>query len=214
MADPRLTLVCFAVKQEAKPFERAAKGKKNLHVAVTGMGRQNAHRAIRDLVERYRPHLVVSSGFAGGLKPDLVAGTVVFATETASELAPSLIAAGACPARFICSGRVATLAIEKAALRKSTGADAIEMESEVISAFCRERQIPSATIRVILDAAHEDLALDFNQLVTTDQQLDRGKLLLALIKSPHKIPALGRLQKRAATAAEHLAAVLTKVLLR
>jgi nucleoside phosphorylase len=106
------------------------------------------------------------------------------------------------------------LAIEKAALRKSTGADAIEMESEVISAFCRERQIPSATIRVILDAAHEDLALDFNQLVTTDQQLDRGKLLLALIKSPHKIPALGRLQKRAATAAEHLAAVLTKVLLR
>lgn len=212
MATSPLTLVCFAVKEEAKPFERAAKANANLRILLTGMGRRNAERAVRAALEQQLPNLVISSGFAGALRADLVSGHVLYAADPETNLATSLNAAGATPGRFICSVRVAATATEKRALWQSTGADAVDMESEVICNLCRERQIPSAIIRIILDAAHQDLPLDFNQLLTNAQQLDWPKLALALIKSPRKVSALVRLRRQSATAARHLSDVLSKVL--
>ena len=93
-----------------------------------------------------------------------------------------------------------------------TGADAVEMESEVIHAVCRECGIPCATVRVISDAASENLPLDFNALAKPDLSLDYGKLAWAVARSPGKIGALLKLQKRTRFAAERLADTLSKLL--
>ncbi len=137
---------------------------------------------------------------------------MVFAAEQEAGLESALLEAGARPAKFHCAQRVAATAAEKRSLRDSTGADAVEMESQVICAVCREHDVPAATVRVILDGASEDLPLDFNQLMNTDQQMSYGKLALALAKAPWKISALLKLQKDSATAADALAAVLARVL--
>ena len=205
-----ITLVCFAVKEEAKPFQRLIGSRPDIKVLITGMGQQNAERAIRSALEQQKFALVLTCGFAGGLNPDLKLGEVVF--ETSDEnLRAKLLGAGAKPLKIFCADRIATTVAEKKKLRAETGADAVEMESAAIHAVCHKRGIPCATVRVISDTASEDLPLDFNALSKPDKNLDYGKLFLAIAKSPGKIGALMQLQKKTKFAAEQLAGVLAKI---
>jgi hypothetical protein len=227
------TLVCFAVKEEAAPFKATVASRSDIQILLTGMGQRNAEKSIRatvaaDVRRRTEPtvspdpsfqhsiipafRLVLTCGFAGALNPNLSLGTVLFSCDDAPHLQPRLLAAGARPTRFHCANRVASTAAEKRQLWESTRADAVEMESQIICNICREHQIPCATIRVILDTASEDLPLDFNFLMTADQQMDYRKLAFSLAKSPSKIAALLRLQKQSKEAASKLAGVLVRVL--
>jgi len=257
-------LICFALKEEAAPFRKMAADKPDVAIIVTGVGRKNAEKSLREYLANHSggasvpasrfqassagqarlastlapPDYVLTCGFAGGLNPDLKLGDVVFETANA-PLAPSLLAsakpgsppsgervsartgeglfsklsaAGAKPAKFFCADRIATTVAEKKQLRAETGADAVEMESETIHAVCREHGIPCVTVRVILDVANEDLPLDFNALAKPDMNLDYGKLAWAIAKSPGKIGALLKLQKRTRFAAERLADILGKII--
>jgi nucleoside phosphorylase len=211
MSRTPLTLVCFAVKEEARLFKESAGGKANLRILLTGMGQRNADRIVRAALAGEKPTLVLTCGFAGGLRPELTAGMVLFATDADASLESALARAGARPGRFHCAARVAATAREKRALWETTGGDAVEMESQIICGICREHNIPWAIVRVILDTADEDLPLDFGQLMTADERMDYGKLALTLMKSPKRIGALVRLQKEARVAAQKLAEVLVKI---
>jgi adenosylhomocysteine nucleosidase len=206
-----MKLVCFAVKEEAPAFRKLAGPQAGVATLVTGMGRRNAETAVRHFLASQPAELVLTCGFAGGLHPDLPPGAVVYET-TDEQLAARLNQAGAKPAKIFCADHVAVTAADKQALRKTTGADAVEMESAAIQKVCRELKIPCATVRVISDAAAEDLPLDFNQLYRPDMTLDTGKLAWTIAKSPWKIPILTRLQKRCQFAAEQLAAVLVQII--
>lgn len=206
----RSTLVCFALKEEAAAFRKRVTSREDLSTLITGIGRKNAEKSLREFLEQNATHRILTCGFAGGLNPALKTGAVVFSTDDAT-LGRKLATAGGQAVSFFCATRIATTAAEKAELRRTTGADAVEMESEAIQAVCREFQIPCATVRVISDAAGEDLPLDFNRLAKADLNLDYGKLALAVAKSPKKIPALMKLQKQTRLAAERLANVLVKV---
>jgi hypothetical protein len=92
-------LICFALKEEAAPFQKIAAGKAGISILLTGIGRQNAEKSLREFlnscrsrgdetqikkeletphVVSYEPNLVLTCGFAGGLNPDLKLGDVVF----------------------------------------------------------------------------------------------------------------------------------------
>jgi len=223
-------LICFALKEEAALFRKIAADKRDVDIIVTGVGRKNAEKSLREFLATNSPKLVLTCGFAGGLNPDLKLGEVVFEltdrrgefhepqTEKkirdsqSSSLREKLLAAGAKPAKFFCADRITTTVAEKKRLRAETGADAVEMESGAIHNVCRERGISCATVRVISDTANEDLPLDFNQLFKSDMSLDYGKLAWAIAKSPGKIGALLKLQKRIRFAAEQLADILGKII--
>ena len=207
-----LTLVCFAVKEEAKPFRQLAGQRPQLRIALTGMGWRNAEEALRAVLGRERPGLVLSCGFAGGLNPELKTGTVLFDGAAATGLEPALLAAGARSGRFACLDRVATTTREKLDLRQSTGADAVEMESQVIRAVCAEEKVPSATVRVVLDPAGQDLPLDFNRLMTADRRMSALRLAGALLQSPGAIGRLLAFRSEVLAAAQALGVVLARVL--
>src|ERR1043166_2148427 len=127
-----MILVCFAVKEEAGPFRKMTGGIAGIEVLVTGMGIKNAESAIRAAIENEKPKLVLTCGFAGGLRPGLESGVVVFSANRANDLEAALVWAGARPSKFRCAQKVATTVAEKAVLWKETGADAVEMESGVV----------------------------------------------------------------------------------
>ena len=203
-------LVCFALKEEAGAFRKLTAGRDDVSILVTGIGRKNSERTLVERLNQRTPRLVLTCGFAGGLDPALTTGDVLYSTDS-EGLRGKLTVAGARWVKFYCATRIATTRQEKRELRSTTGADAVEMESEVIHTLCRERGIPCATVRVISDAASEDLPLDFNQLSKPDLSLDFGKLLWAIAKSPGRIPGLLRLQKNSSLAAQRLAEVLATV---
>lgn len=230
-------LIVFAVPEETKaflkrvrPIRRAAGEKElvlvhiigrhtfserfwpGLRVLTTGMGVANAREAIESVCQPAWPSFVLTCGFAGGLDPALPLGSVLLDADADFPLSARLAAAGARTGTFHCADHVAVTVAQKAALRRSTGADAVEMESSVIRAACRERSIPGATLRVISDTANEDLPLDFNALMTPDYRMNFLKLAGQLVRSPGKIPELMRFQKRVVFAADQLAQTLVKVI--
>lgn len=206
-----LTLVCFAVKEEARVFQKFTDRNPAVSVLVTGMGRVNAGTELANFLRLHSVACVFTCGFAGALISDLAIGQVIYETADA-PLREKLELAGVKAARMVCADRIAVTVADKSALRKSTGADAVEMESGAIQALCRERGIRCATVRAISDLASEDLPLDFNRLSRKDRSLDYTKLALEVIKRPGKISGLRRLQQHARLAAEKLADVLVQVI--
>ena len=205
-------LVCFAVKEEAAfacPLPMVRDGR---DMIITGMGRRNTSEQFRQALERLNPECVLTCGFAGALNPSLKIGDVLYDEDFEAGFGEKLKALGARPGTFHCSTRVAVTVAEKAELRRTTGADAVEMESSVIRTLCRERKISSATIRVISDTANEDLPLDFNVLMTSQQKISLPRLVFALLKSPQKVPRLMHLQSNTRAAARRLAGVLNGLL--
>jgi adenosylhomocysteine nucleosidase len=207
-------LVCFAVREEARFFRPPS------HVPVqilfTGMGQPAARRAIESALETgtepgLRPPLpnrVITAGFAGGLRPSLAVGTVVFETAESTD-ARILESLGALPARFHCAARVATTVAEKMALRLETQADAVEMESGIIREVCARRGIACTTVRSISDPADEALPIDFNTLISPRGTLSLRGLVFRLLAQPGCIPGLMALQRKTTLAARRLGACLT-----
>lgn len=210
MDHPRPVLVCFAVPEEAAPFRPRCPA--DVEILVTGMGGSHAHRRVGDYLANHSPALVLTAGFAGALDPALAVGDVVYDADPDAQLEPRLQASGAKHAIIYCAEHVATTAAAKLALRASTGADVVEMESGVIRALCQKRGIPSATIRVISDTAGEDLPLDFNRLMTPGGRLSLPLLVLDILRSPRRIGGLIRLGRNSARASRQLAGVLSACL--
>ncbi len=209
MSDPVKVIVCFAVKEEAAPFRPLVAGRSDVHILVTGMGAKNASQSFLAALEKATPSFVITAGYAGGLNPGLSPELVVLDATADFPAIDRLLQAGAQKGTFLCATTVAITKQDKAALYSRTQCDAVEMESGIIREICTERGIPAATVRVISDAAHEDLPLNFNEMMTSEMEMNFGKLAWTLMKSPGKIPELMRFQKRVQSSARKLAQVLS-----
>jgi len=204
-------LVCFALESEAKPFRKLIRDRADVHVLVTGMAQCNTERAIDAALKSFCPSRVFTCGVAGALNPELRVGDVLFVTND-ERMAAHLRSAGAKSGIITCENRIVITREQKAALRERTKADAVEMESAFIQRACGSQKTPCATVRAISDSANEDLPMDFNLVWNDRQEISPIKLTFAILKAPQKIPALIRLGKNSALAAEKLAQVLIKII--
>lgn len=203
-------LVCFAVREEARFF--TAPTQPVTEVLITGIGVRKTAQALSNYLDSHQPGLVLTCGFAGGLNPNHALGQVLFEATEDRQYERNLSRSGALPGRFAHSDRVVVTAAEKAQLFKTTGADAVEMESSAVVSACREGGIPVVILRVISDTATEDLPMDFNRYSTPDGGLSLPRLLLGIAGSPGSIPRLIRFQGRLKVAARSLGVALERFL--
>jgi nucleoside phosphorylase len=79
--------------------------------------------------------------------------------------------------------RVIIDASEKQELYKKFGAMVVDMESYGVLDVCARNDLPAAVLRVISDAAEDDLP-DFNRILQPDGKIDNRKVLGALLGRP------------------------------
>jgi adenosylhomocysteine nucleosidase len=117
-------------------------------------------------IERIKPRMIISSGFAGGTRSLLEAGDFVLSTNyTDADLRKVLsqhqkIFDAAGP--FAQVERVAS-ASDKWSLNRSHGACAVDMESETVAELCRRKGISLVTARMISDAIDEAIPAIFSK---------------------------------------------------
>ena len=188
---------------------RAARAGKNgaIRVLCCNASTARAESLARSLVDWGAAGLL-SFGTAGGLRPGLPAGTVVIATaivdpaddrfETDEEwgarlhdaLTPSLDAVRAPIAGA--DGPVADVA-SKAALGRSSGAAAVDMESHAIARICVSAGLPAMAIRVIADPARRRLPPSLVAALPPGRRPLAWRMPMEICRRPGDLPALARL---------------------
>jgi len=169
-------------------------------LAANGPGPMLASEALgKALREQKNVDGIVSTGFCGALDPALGVGDIIVSGPGVSS--PRSFVRG----EILSLDRVAVTAAEKRDLRQQTGAVAIEMESAGVAAKARELGLPFRCIKVVSDAAAEDLPLDFNLYRDAAGHFSRSRIALAALGHPFSVlPALLRLDRNCRHAAEKL----------
>jgi len=162
---PAPTIVA-ALERELRPLRKKI-GARAIYL-VTGMGREMVETRLGGFLRRLRPGLLVLTGFAGGLKPELASGELVLAEEVLRpggegiRVDGRLLAEAAQALGDIQRGRLLTVARpasceEKNLLGKDFSALAVDMESWWAAALAKEAGVPFLCLKAILDPQDKPL---------------------------------------------------------
>lgn len=213
-------------------FHRGALGGQAVVLAKSGMGAVRAKFLAARLIERFAPRALLIGGFCTGLAPEdapgdiLIAERVTDATlatarqpcpEPHNSLAPdpallSLAQSITLPNISCRTSDLLTFSFviqhtdEKDGIAKlHPGPLAVDMETGGVAAAAQAAGVPWLAVRAITDGRRDNLPLDFSRFVGEDGEVNRPRLVAAVLRRPWKIPALLRLGARASRAAGNLA---------
>lgn len=172
LTQTRTTLLCAATKWEAEPLARALRLSRRsesifsngtLRLAKIGAGSS----ASAGLSALEPADLVVSVGLCGALQPGMRTGDIVFDVQGAPGEWPPL--ARECAAelglsihfgRIIGSAEVVATKDAKTALGRQHRAAAVDMESEAVRSWARERGAEAFALRAVLDSLDDAVPAD------------------------------------------------------
>jgi hopanoid-associated phosphorylase len=172
---------------------------------------------LKTALARYKVVGIISVGLGGALSPDLKVGDWVAAErlidgattwETDAAWTAAIALALGPTARLgaiVGSDTMVANAEAKAALHKSTGALAVDMESHVAARVASAHGLPFAALRVMSDAADRTLPKAALAGMRPDGGMNLAGVLWALAKAPRQLPALIRTGQEAEAAFKALA---------
>lgn len=146
---------------------------------------------------------VISIGLAGALSPHLKVGDAVIADriitgaedwdcQEAWRIRLLSRIPHAHQGQIFGSDVIIENAETKSGLYDTTGALAVDMESQVAARFAAERNLPLAALRVISDDATHILPPAAMVAMKPDGGIALGRVLWSLLKRPAQVPALVR----------------------
>jgi adenosylhomocysteine nucleosidase len=226
-------LVTFAVDAEFAPwrklraFRRVASEQMDcysaevhgaeIHVLLTGMGRKKAGVEATKAIWDADVDFCISSGLAGGLRPEHLAGEILVPAEVVNAEGSSVACDGELTelaerngakrvGNFYTGSDVVLLAHDKKKLGEK--ADAVEMESFDILKEAKGFGSKVVAVRAVSDTVDEDLPLDFNRVATDEGEVSLAKVFGQIALNPAAIGPLVRFGRQSRMAAEKLSIFL------
>ena len=198
MHAPGLVIAATGLKAEARIAERSEGVK-----ALAGGGDEARLAALIDQALTDKTRGVISFGIAGALQPGLVAGTCVIGMAVvgggqwypADEPWADRLQAALPDAKrgaVIGSSKAVADVGRKTKLHETTGALAVDMESQVVARIAKGRGLPFAVLRVVADAAEQRLPPAAVNGMKPDGTPDIVAVLKSLAAEPSQLPDLIR----------------------
>ncbi|MDP9292513.1 MAG: hypothetical protein M3O82_09145, partial [Verrucomicrobiota bacterium] len=182
----------------------------------TGIGGARAYEKTGAILARFKPRLLIGSGFAGALDPELrVADLVVANNVSNGYLVERLKTSGvACRiGNLVTTARVIDSLAAKTALHEKTGSIAVDMETESVARACAEANTLFLSVRAISDAAADSLPVPVESWFDLAAQRPLVIPLLAFLAThPARIPAFARFVAQVQKAKRALGTELPRII--
>jgi adenosylhomocysteine nucleosidase len=204
-------------------------------LAVSGGGRQRAESAVEQVMEAARPSLLLSTGFAGGVRPGLRAGDVVLCdsllavdgatrswsveaahpTQTLERALGEMVATslGEAGVEYTVGGCLSVPEIVHDSPTKRRIGDGfpvsvVDMESYWIAKTAAERKVAHVAVRSVIDTVDQSLPSFVGPETASGGPWEA---LGHLLRRPSDLPGLVRLARHAKVAKASLTAMLRAI---
>lgn len=174
----------------------------NACVLCYGPGPDKAKAAAKALIDQGVSGLI-SFGIAGGLDPNLKAGTILVPQSAWGASVVDASSADLRRAALITVSDPSLTPAAKAALFAQTGAQGVDMESSSIEVAAKSANIPYGFIRAICDEAGDTIPATALRGMASDGSIRPVRVAAGLLTRPQDLAALlhlGRQQKKAVAA--------------
>ena len=193
-------------------------GSRSVTIFHTGVGRKTCEIRIEDFFREMQPAMVISAGFAGGMNEDYQVGDL-FLAENFSDSQLLSIAQRVLHDRKMHTGKLFTSssivdsAKERNEIAQAHGADAVDMETEVIAQACVAHAVPMLALRALSDTTEEPFPAPPSVLFDLERQkINLGRLVPHLIARPASIARMFHFARQVKRARENLTSALTRLL--
>lgn len=216
------------IRQDHLDFYEGTLAKQPVALLALGVGKECARIAAEVTIKCYRPDLIISAGFGGGLHEELGGGDIVIGTDvldlctddgknvrwrSAQPLARHAELEHEATEFHIRTGKILTAddmvlkAATKSRIGRATSALTVDMETSAVAAVAAAHDTEFLAVRCITDTAHENLPEEFNDFFVVGQ-LQPSRILAACVRRPRLVLDLARLGYRANQAGDSLARFL------
>ncbi len=218
----RRALRAAQVEREPLSLWKAERAGFEVLLAETGIGSQGLNEQATALLARFPSELVLSTGFAGALRPDLTLGELVVADrllsdQTSRALTPTgtellRLAAELAHSQGLACRRAPLLTVQhplrsaasKTRAAETTGAACADMESYALAHAALACGARFLCVRAVLDELEDPLP-DYEQYLKPTGRPAWGRLARYLLRHPAELLALRHTGARARRSAEVLA---------
>jgi nucleoside phosphorylase len=196
---------------------RARLNDRTVEVLHTGVGEKVCWQRVEDFLKDAQFDCLISTGFAGALTDDLHIGDILlaknFSTTDLDAKTASLSSFPIHDAVLVTIPALIEASEERKEVARTTGAAAVDMETEFIARACARHGVPLLSLRVISDTPSELFPAPANVLFDIQrQQTPMLRLASHFLARVHHVPRLVRFARRIARARKVLADALVKIL--
>src|SRR5206468_3254306 len=188
-----------------------------VEVFHTGVGEKVCRQRVAEFLQDQQFDLLISTGFAGALSDELKVGDLLlaknFSTIDLNERGSSFSSLPIRIADLLTVRALIDSNDERNKIARTSGAAAVDMETEFIARACAEHGIPLLSLRVITDTPSEPFPAPPNVLFDIEQQQTRFLTVATFfIARPNRVPQLIQFARRIARVRKILASALFDVL--